>query len=301
MICKNCGRENPPEAVFCSNCGARLVATTGLVPGVGSSFGHGWQALKKNFWELILAGVIFLALMIPVAIILGLVFYFTTDQVLYLNASLPRSFLHTASWELQLSSSIVSIVYYTPITFGLMFVYLGAVRGEKVEYGNIFAAFQNYLDVILVGVLYTVVSGGVSFLLTFFAANFPVPGALLSLAWAVFLIFLFCRLAFVPYLLLDRKLKAIEAISTSWNMTAGHGWKVFFIGLLAVLMLIAVAILSFIITLIFFWLPFIGIFLGILAGAIGSIVVAMWVLTAYGSLYHAVSSAAPAVNATKNI
>jgi hypothetical protein len=173
-----------------------------------------------------------------------------------------------------------------------MFVYLGAVRGEKVKYGNIFAAFQNYPDVLLVGVLYTAISSGVSFLLALLAGYVPILGVVLSLAWTVFAIIIFCKLAFVPYLLLDRKMKAVEAIRTGWH--AGHAGTVFVIGLLSVLMFIAVAIISFIVSLIFFWVPFVGIFLGILVGVIGGIIIGMWALTTYGSLYHAVSASLPA-------
>jgi hypothetical protein len=298
MICKNCGRENPPEAVYCINCGTRLVTATAPVPGIGSSFGHGWQTLWKNFWELVLAGVIYVALLLPVFMVLVLIVSFTIEPLLSFDDSLSRNILSTATWQTQLASGIINIFYATPLVFGLMFVYLGTVRGEKVKYGNIFAAFQNYPDVLLVGFIYTVISTGMSFLLTFIAAHSPVLGALLALAWFVFSIFLVCKLAFVPYLLLDRHLKAIEAIRTAWNMSAGHAWKVFLIGLFSVLMLVAVAIVAALLSLIFFWVPFIGIFIGILVGTIGAIVLAMWLLTTYGSLYYAVSGAAPAVDIT---
>ncbi len=290
MKCKNCGRENSPGAVFCINCGARLNPEAALVPGVGSSFGHGWRTLWRNFWELVLAGVVYMALWIPIAVVLGLVLFFTTGELVSFSARLPGNYITTMGWEFQLASGIISIVYYTPIAFGLMFVYLGAVRGEKVKFGNIFAAFQNYHGVLLVGVLYIIVFGGVAFLLAFIADYVPVLGILLSLAWTIFSIIIYCKLAFVPYLLLDRKLKAVEAIRISWNMSGGHAGKVFVIGLLAGLMFVAVAIISFIVSLIFFWVPFVGIFFGILVGVIGGIIIGMWALTTYGSLYYAVSA-----------
>ena len=34
MECKICGQDNPPEAQFCANCGATLVATVEQVPPV---------------------------------------------------------------------------------------------------------------------------------------------------------------------------------------------------------------------------------------------------------------------------
>ncbi len=37
-----------------------------------------------------------------------------------------------------------------------------------------------------------------------------------------------CKLAFTPYLVVDREMPVIDAIQESWRMTTGHAWKVFF-------------------------------------------------------------------------
>ena len=42
------------------------------------------------------------------------------------------------------------------------------------------------------------------------------------------------RLAFVSYLVIDRKMETMEAMKTSWEMTRGHGWHIFWMGLLAI-------------------------------------------------------------------
>ena len=41
-----------------------------------------------------------------------------------------------------------------------------------------------------------------------------------------------CRLAFVPYLVVDREMDVMDALRVSWDMTRGPGWQIFFIGLL---------------------------------------------------------------------
>ena len=76
-----------------------------------------------------------------------------------------------------------------------------------------------------------------------------------------------CKLAFTPYLVVDRKMAVIDAVKGSWNMTNGHAWKVFFIGLLAI--------------------P-IGI-VGLICFIVGIIPAIMWIRMAFASLYHAVS------------
>jgi uncharacterized membrane protein len=254
--CSKCGWENPPGASFCSQCGAPLAAAAPQ-PGVGSAYGNGWRQLWKNFWELLLAGIIYLALAIPVGIIIAVILSFVirNQSVDYTMGFLFPFYL-------------VYIVYYLPVSFGLYFVYMTAARGDRVELGNIFAAFKNYGNVLLIGILYIVILGGISLLFELLARYHPVLGTLFNVIWAIFSIFIACKLAFVPYLLLDRHMKAIDSIKTSWEMTNGHAWKVFFIGLLAIPIFIA----------------------GFICLIVGAIISAMWVCMALGSLYYAVSA-----------
>jgi uncharacterized membrane protein len=76
-----------------------------------------------------------------------------------------------------------------------------------------------------------------------------------------------CKLAFTPYLVVDRKMDVIEAVKTSWRMTNGHAWKVFLIGLLGIPIAIA----------------------GLICFGVGVIIAGMWINLAIASLYHSVS------------
>jgi uncharacterized membrane protein len=75
-----------------------------------------------------------------------------------------------------------------------------------------------------------------------------------------------CRLAFVSYLVMDKKLDPIEAVERSWKLTKGHGWKVFFM-----------AIMSFFIIIFGLILFIVGIFPAI-----------TWVSASFASLYQSV-------------
>ena len=77
-----------------------------------------------------------------------------------------------------------------------------------------------------------------------------------------------CRLAFTPYLVVDRQMEVIEAVKESWRMTRGHAWKVFRVGLMAIPIGLA----------------------GLLCCGVGIIIAIMWSKLAFASLYHAVSS-----------
>ena len=75
-----------------------------------------------------------------------------------------------------------------------------------------------------------------------------------------------CRLAFVPYLVMDKGLDPVAAIEKSWFMTRGHGWRIFGMFLLAIPMF----------------------FLGLLLIVVGAYFALMWVSAAFASLYYAV-------------
>ena len=240
-----------------------------LKPGVGSSYGNGWRQLWKNFGYLLLTGIIVFALTVIVGFIIGLIFIFGyIDSIQDFTGVSPWTTDSSSTWFLQIVNGVANVVYFTPVFFGLVFVYMTAARGEKVEIENIFAAFKNYGNVIVVGVIFFVLFTIVPLLISLLHNGLWILGVILTIIWTIFSIYLYCKLAFVPYLLLDKKMKATESIETSWRMTNGHGWKVFLIGLLGVPITIA----------------------GFICLIIGSIISTMWIIMALGSLYHAVDS-----------
>ncbi len=202
-----------------------------LVPGVGSSYGNGWRQLWKYFLELFLIGIIGLVIGIPSG--MG---GWSGDAV-------------AGATILGVLGFIYSILIVGPVDYGVSFAYLKAARGDKLEIKNMFEAFHNYWNAVLANVLVgVIVIVGLILLI--------VPGIIFA-----------CKLVFTPYLVVDRKMEVIEAVKESWRMTSGHAWKVFGMGLLAILISIA----------------------GLICFAVGIIVSIMWIRVAFASLYHAVS------------
>jgi uncharacterized membrane protein len=78
-----------------------------------------------------------------------------------------------------------------------------------------------------------------------------------------------CKLAFVPYLVMDEKMEATEAIRKSWNMTTGYTGTIFMMGFTAI---------------------FVGL-LGLICLIVGVIPAAMWIGLAFASMYVAVAGA----------
>ncbi len=204
-------------------------STVVLVPGVISSYGNGWRQLWKYFLELFLIGIIGFLIGIPAGI------GGWSEGV----AAAFLGFLGTA----------YTVLINSPVGYGVSFCYLKAARGDKLEIKNMFEAFQNYWNAVLAALLVSAIVIVGFFLLI-------VPGIIFA-----------CKLAFTPYLVMDRKMAVIEAVKGSWSMTSGHAWKVFLIGLLAVPISIA----------------------GLICFGVGIILSIMWIKMAFASLYYAVS------------
>jgi uncharacterized membrane protein len=202
-------------------------------PGVISSYRNGWHQTWKFVLELF---------------VIGLIFFFI---------GLPSWAMSHAAGEMECAGVLLgfmtlayAILLLNPLEYGVDFAHLKAARGDKLEIKDMFEVFQNYWHAVLANLLV-----GVIIVIGFFLLI--VPGIIFA-----------CRLAFVPYLVVDRKMQTIDAVKESWRLTRGHANKVFLIGLLAIPIALA----------------------GFICLIIGIIPAAMWIQTSFASLYHAVTS-----------
>jgi uncharacterized membrane protein len=201
---------------------------------ISGSYGYGWQQMKKHF-------LYFFLILLIVAI-----------------AESPASMAqkseldHTAfTVLLQLFSAAYALLLLPVITYGADLLYLRGIRNEEIDFSEIFVGFkEKYVNIVLANLLkFAIIGMGFVFLI--------VPG-----------IILLCRLAFVSLLVMDKGLDPIAAVEKSWQMTKGHGWKIFGMGLLAIPVFIA----------------------GLLCFIVGAFVAVMWISAAFTALYHAIDS-----------
>jgi len=145
------------------------------------------------------------------------------------------------------ASAMVCYVFITgPIEYGGSYVMLKAVRDGEFGVGDVFQGYRDYFNVVTANVLVAIIIGlGLALLI--------VPGIIFA-----------CKLAFVPYLVLDKKMSAWDAVQESWDMTTGHAWKVFAMALLTVPIFIA----------------------GLICLGVGVLVSIMFIGLAFASLYH---------------
>jgi len=103
-------------------------------------------------------------------------------------------------------SSVLSLI----LTATIIKATFASVRGQKVSFGDSFAAL-NPLTVLKLLVNYIVLS------------------VILICAFIVLIVpfaILFPRLVFAPYLVVDRNLGPFKALGASWDMSKGHSGKV---------------------------------------------------------------------------
>lgn len=215
----------------------------------GTAFGTGWTVMADNFLRFLL-----------VVIVLGLI----TSPVSVFNGpdthdfggmfDEPEHFFRIAT--LGLAAAFLGFIglLYTFLVmpvfqFGGKMMFLQGVRGQMPDFDYLIAGFRkNYLNIVLANLLMVALIGIGVILLI-------IPGIIIA-----------CRLTFTPYLVMDRGLDPIQAVEESWRMTRGHGWTIFFMGFVSLFIFIA---------------GFICLFFGV-------IVSAMWVKSAFATLYQSV-------------
>ena len=209
-----------------------LINYTNLRPTIGGSFSNGWSVMKKYFLYLLL-----------VVIIMGLL---SGPSGANYKINSHHLFFSIGAIMLMLFGLAYYFLLLPVFTYSSKLIYIDAVRDKQVELQRLLEGFQNYLNIILANLLKTaLVAMGIIF--------FIIPGIIIA-----------CRLAFVSYLIVDKKLDAIQAVEESWKLTRGIGWNVFFM-----------AIMSF----------FIGVF-GFIMLIVGIFPALIWIHSSFASLYQ---------------
>jgi uncharacterized membrane protein len=185
-----------------------------LIPGFGSSFGTGWDVMMNNFLRLFLLVII---LGIVAAPLKSLDFKFDLHDLNLNHWDMEDMFRMGTFGLLAGFYALIALLYaflVAPVfRYGGKLMFVQSVRQEVPDFETLIKGFrENYLSIVLANLLVTaLVALGIFALI--------IPGIVIG-----------CRLAFTAYLVMDKKLDPIEAVETSWRMTRGHGWTIFFMG-----------------------------------------------------------------------
>lgn len=172
--------------------------------GVMDAYKRGWETLKSHFGILLGSLIIALLLnMVPSVLNMGMGAGATTPP----DPSQLGTMM-AVSWG-------YGLLIAGPLSYGLFYLYLRAARDQDPGLGDLFEGFRHYLStlgaVLLVGILTMI-----GFVLLI------IPGIIAAI-----------RLSFVPFLVTDEDMGAIDALKESWSRTKGHGWSLFGLFLLA--------------------------------------------------------------------
>ena len=203
-------------------------------PEANKSYSIGWKVIWIYFVELLVVSIIYAVLSGPFGS-----FQWRMDHFDFAWYIVPLAMFGIA----------YGVFVAGPIGYGVNWVFLKAVRGERVEVRDVFVVFQrNYWNAVIANIVVGVIVGlGIVMLI--------VPGIIFA-----------CRLAFVPYLVVDKEMDVMDALRVSWDMTRGYGWQIFFMGFLAIWIVIGGLICL-----------FVGVFISL-----------MWISAAFAAMYHAV-------------
>jgi uncharacterized membrane protein len=218
-----------------------------LMPGVGAVYSHGWRQMWKYFLELLLITIVSFLLSIPSLGLYGekieqVMGDFIAIDLIFISFQGPIAYV--------LFALAFLILFEWPLEYGMSYGFLRSARGESLQVKNIFHVFKNYSNAVYGNLLVAVIVG-VGFILLI------IPGIVFA-----------CKLPFVSYLIVEKKMDAVTAVKTSWRMTHGHAWKVFWMAILA----------------------FFIVLLGLLLIGVGFILSVMWIRLAFASLYYAVGT-----------
>ena len=201
-----------------------------LVPGFGNSFSAGWRVMTDNFLRLFLVIIILAIVTSPMKMFN---FKFDMSDLHNLPWNIGHSFGHSFS-DLPFLGAVgvlaaffgfVAMLYsflVKPVfEYGGSMIFVQAVRKTKPDFEYLIKGFmENYLHIILANLLvFALVVLGLFALL--------IPGIIIG-----------CRLVFVSYIIMDKKLDPIEAVELSWKLTRGHGWQIFFMGFVSIFIVI---------------------------------------------------------------
>lgn len=226
-----------------------------LKPTFGDSLGTGWRVMGDNFLRLLLIVLVVAILTAPAKIF---------------HTNFNASDLHNLPWNWHgnwghdfvnfislgmlagffgLLALLYSFLVIPVIEYGSNLIFVKAVRKIKPDFELLLKGFwENYLSIILANLLVTalIILGCIALI---------IPGIIIA-----------CRLAFVSYLVMDKKLDPIEAVEQSWKLTRGHGWTIFLMGFVSIFIIL----------------------FGLILMIVGILPAIMWVSASFASLYQSV-------------
>ena len=171
--------------------------------GIGEAVRFGWKVTLKNFW--------FLVVIMIIDFVLNGGSYTTNN-----SENIDSSVLTIA-----IIGGLAIAVFAMIVRIGMKMIFIKLSRGEKTGFGELVAHYRRFWSYLGASILYGfVVTAGLILLV--------VPGIIWGIKYSMF-----------SYLIVDKKMSALEALRESSKITMGEKWPLFLFGLLSILIAIA--------------------------------------------------------------
>lgn len=220
-----------------------------FAPKFGTAYGTGWTVMSNNFLRFLLVIIVLALITSPMG-----VFNSADNHHFYDGFDNPAHFFESATLGIAAAflgfiGLLFTFLVLPVFQFGSKMMFVQGVRGQMPDFDYLIAGFRkNYLNIVLANLLMIALIGiGIVCLI--------IPGIIIA-----------CRLAFTPYLVMDRGLDPIQAVEESWRLTRGHGWTIFFMAFVCIFIMIG----------------------GFICLIFGALVAAMWIKSAFATLYQSV-------------
>lgn len=225
-----------------------------LSPTFGDSFGAGWKVMQDNFIRLLLIVIVVSIVNGPSS---GTNFKISGDDFngppweWFGNADSIINWVSLGMFAalLALLAFMYMFLVVPVFEYGKDFIFVQTVRKIKPDFELLVKGFwDRYLHIILAHLLVTALIILGCFMLI-------VPGIIIA-----------CRLVFVSYLVMDKRMDPIEAVEMSWKLTRGHGWTIFLMGFVSIFIII----------------------FGLIMFIVGIFPAMIWISASFASLYQSV-------------
>lgn len=240
---------------------------------VGTVFGEGWNRFIKHIGQAVLYALIYLVGTIVVMIPFGIVVAATIGVGALMGATEGKlsqfSGIAGGAMILALIFYIAALIVLAGWAAGFAHVLKKLLLGEQVEFGDMFSQFRKLLQLVIAGIIVGIVTG-IGFIILI------IPGVFLMTMWSQ-----------TYYLIIDKDMDAISAMSASWKRVWEHFWTV--LGTV-VLLVIAVGIVGTVLN-----------FIPVIGGLVNVLLLMPFMMMAFWVLYFALfppPQAAPAVTVT---
>jgi uncharacterized membrane protein len=222
-----------------------------FIPSFSGSYGTGWKVMTDNFLRLFLVVILLGILVTPMS-------FFNVDWKVdkfdFDNFHSPEDLFRIGAFGVAAAfMGMLGLLYWLFVMpvfkYGGKMMFVQSVRKQVPDFEVLISGFRkNYINIVLANLLVTALIG-IGIVCLF------IPGIIIA-----------CRLAFTPYLVMDKGLDPIKAAEESWRLTRGHGWTIFLMAFIGFFICIA---------------GFICLFIGVLVSS-------MWIRSAYATLYQSV-------------